>query len=1155
MRSIFKTHGFFAFVSVLFLNAFVDLGHKIVIQNTVFKFYDGELQIVLTAIVNGLILLPFVLLFTPAGFLSDKFSKPNVMRYSAWAAVAVTLAITFCYHLGLFWAAFGLTFLLAVQSAIYSPAKYGYIKELVGSRNLARANGIVQAVTIVSMLLGIFTFSMLFEHLLTGHGWNQPADIVHLVAPMGWLLVIAATLELILSYRLPQIMKPQDTLVFDWQRYRSGAYLQTNFKAITGNRVIWLSIVGLSIFWAISQVMLAAFPAFAKEVLAENNTVVIHGLMACSGIGIVIGSLIAGRLSRDFIETGLIPLGAVGVAGVLTVFPGLQNAWAMGASFIALGALGGLFIVPLNALIQFHAGEKQLGRVLAGNNLVQNSVMLSFLALTATFAFAGADGRMLFVVIVFVGIAGAVYTIYQLPQSLTRFVLRLLVRNRYRFQVLGFKNIPEQGGVLMLGNHASWIDWAILQVASPRPIRFVMERRIYEKWYLKSLLNLFGVVPISKGASKASLEKVSELLNAGEVVCLFPEGTITRTGHMNEFKRGYERAAENAQGVILPFYLHGLWGSRFAHSSDKLKTTRRAAGKLDIVVSFGEPLPMSTKADELKRTVFDLSITSWQQYSQSLPTLPSAWIDAVKRQGGQVIASDASSGSLSANKLLTGAICFSRLIRSESSEQNIGLLLPPANAAAIANMAVLLCGKTAVNLNYTASQDSLLSAVDQAEIKTIYTSRKFASKLKTRGIELERVFAHIKVLYMEDLKERINTPSKLLTLLAIKCLPAFLLNKLFCKKVDADNTAAILFSSGSEGAPKGVMLSHRNLMANLKQTADVLNFQDSDKVMATLPQFHAFGLTVTTFLPLIEGLPVVYHPDPTDVVNIAQLVAKHRVTLLLGTSTFLRLYIRNRQVEPVMLQSLRLVVAGAEKLSPEVRETFKQKFGKDIYEGYGATETSPVASVNLPDSLDPVSGRIHRGTKTGTVGMSLPGTAFRVVDPDTCAPLPAGEDGLILIAGPQVMNGYLNNEEKTQDAIVSVDNERWYKTGDKGRLDEDGFLTIVDRYSRFAKLGGEMISLAAVEEQIRITLEQPDLELVAVNLPDAKKGERIVALVVSDLEPIRIKKALTKSKCNPLMIPAEIQIIDEVPALGSGKKDFAKAKEMAVVSSVFEKAA
>ncbi|MDH3693708.1 MAG: AMP-binding protein, partial [Gammaproteobacteria bacterium] len=650
-------------------------------------------------------------------------------------------------------------------------------------------------------------------------------------------------------------------------------------------------------------------------------------------------------------------------------------------------------------------------------------------------------------------------------------------------------------------------------------------------------------------------ERVTQLLNAGEVVCLFPEGIITRTGHMNEFKRGYERAAENAQGVILPFYLHGLWGSRFARSSDKLKMTRRAGGKLDIVVSFGEQLAMTTKADELKRIVFDLSITSWEEYSQTLSTLPNAWIDTVKRCGKQRIASDATSGTLTANKVLTGAICFSRLIEHESSEQNVGLLLPPANGAAIANMAVLLRGKTVVNLNYTASEDALLSAIEQSQIKSIYTSRKFISKLKTRGIDLDNVLGQCKALHMEDLKEQISTPIKLITLLAIKCLPAFLLRKMFCKRVDAESTAAILFSSGSEGAPKGVMLSHRNLMANLKQTADVLNIQETDKVVATLPQFHAFGLTVTTFLPLIEGLPVIYHPDPTDVVNVSQLVAKHRATILLGTSTFLRLYNRNRQVEPLTLNSLRLVVAGAEKLNAEVRDAFKQKFGKDIYEGFGATETAPVASVNLPDSRDPITGRIHRGTKIGTVGMPLPGTAFRVVDPDTFATLPLGEDGHILIAGPQVMTGYLNNEEKTAEAVAVLDGQRWFKTGDKGCLDEDGFLTIVDRYSRFAKLGGEMVSLAAVEDQIRSALNQSDLELVAVNLPDNKKGERIVALVVSNIEPTQIKKVLVQSNCNQLMIPAEIRNIDEVPMLGSGKKDFATAKQLAMETPVIAKAA
>jgi acyl-[acyl-carrier-protein]-phospholipid O-acyltransferase/long-chain-fatty-acid--[acyl-carrier-protein] ligase len=315
-----------------------------------------------------------------------------------------------------------------------------------------------------------------------------------------------------------------------------------------------------------------------------------------------------------------------------------------------------------------------------------------------------------------------------------------------------------------------------------------------------------------------------------------------------------------------------------------------------------------------------------------------------------------------------------------------------------------------------------------------------------------------------------------------------------------------------------------------------MNTEEQDVVMATLPLFHAFGLTGTVLMPLVEGIPAVCHPDPTDVVNIAKAVAEYRGTVLLGTSTFFRLYVRNARIQPLMLQSLRLAVAGAEKLSTEVRESFRAKFGKDILEGYGSTETTPVASVNIPDQLDTTEWKVQIGSKPGTVGMPVPGASFRVVDPDTLQDLPLGEEGLVLIGGTQVMLGYLNDPERTAKAIVEEAGMRWYKSGDKGHLDADGFLTLVDRYSRFAKIAGEMVSLTAVEEQ-----------LCALNFPDPKKGERIVLLVASETLALDdLSRRLLESGMPPLSLPAEYRRVAAIPKLGSGKTDFGAARALAL---------
>lgn len=377
-----KLPGFVSFLAVAFINAMVDLGHKILIQNTIFKVYDDAAQVGLTAIVNSLILLPFILLFTPAGFLSDRFAKPKIMRFTAFSAIIITLLITLAYYQGWFLFAFAMTLVLAAQSAIYSPAKYGYIRELAGKDKLSPANGFMQATTIVAILSGIFVFTILFELKLAGHVYNNESQLIEHIAAIGWLLVVLSCVEFFLACRLPVTRSETKTAKFDWPRYFSGQILKQNWQRIHHNPVIWYAILALSMFWGISQTFLATFPAFAKIVLAEDNTIIIQGLLACSGLGIIVGSMIAGSGPQGHIRTALIPVAAIGMCCVLFVLPHLSSTLSFAAAIIGFGLFGGLFIIPLNALIQLHAPIEQLGTILAGNNWTQNLVMISFLVIT-----------------------------------------------------------------------------------------------------------------------------------------------------------------------------------------------------------------------------------------------------------------------------------------------------------------------------------------------------------------------------------------------------------------------------------------------------------------------------------------------------------------------------------------------------------------------------------------------------------------------------------------------------------------------------------------------------------------------------------------------------------------------------------------------------
>ena len=538
------------------------------------------------------------------------------------------------------------------------------------------------------------------------------------------------------------------------------------------------------------------------------------------------------------------------------------------------------------------------------------------------------------------------------------------------------------------------------------------------------------------------------------------------------------------------------------------------------------------------------SFAEWQDYPSTLDPIHVAWLKSAKKSKTAFAVADIEGVEISHKKFLTGVLLFSKKIEAYSPEQNVGLLLPSSGGGAIASIAILSLGKTLVNLNFTAGKKALNSAARQAEVKHIYTSRKFLDKMHERGMNLESYFPESKLLMLEDIKEEISTLSRISTLLKAIMLPVSMIQKSYFKDVSMNDTAAILFSSGSEGSPKGVELSHSNIAANAKQAAIELGAVDSDVIMSTLPTFHAFGFAITTLMPLSEGIPIVCHADPKDVSTIASGIQKYSGTILVGTPTFLRMYTISKKVTSESIQSLRLVVAGAEKLRSEVRDGFEAKFKISVYEGYGTTETSPGASVNLPDIESPFKLR----NRPGTVGKAFSGTEFRIVDPDSLYPIPTGEDGLILIGGPQIMKGYLKMPEKTAEVIELIDGYRWYRTGDKGHLDKDGFLTIVDRYSRFAKIGGEMISLTTVEEEILDACNDKDLEIAATCLPDQRKGEKIVLLATNNLDKNQLKKLLSDAKVNPLYHPAQVLMVDEIPKLGSGKTDFGATKKIALVN-------
>lgn len=1146
----------FAFLFVVFGNVIVDVSHKVLLQNIAFKIFDGSLQVVWISIINALILIPFLLLFTVSGFLSDKYNKKNILIYGAISSFTLSVLMIFSYLSGNFYLAMVNLVLLAAQSAIYSPAKFGIIIDIWGKKNLARGNSALQAVSIIAILFAIASGSYVFETYYVSNALDTlqtKEELLRATLTLTYYIAPVAFLEMLVSLlilrRLNTSQKSNESLTLDKTQLLKGKLLAKNIKAITSNKVIFLSVIGLSVFWGVSQALMAVFPSYAKQYLDVTDVFVINGVLAASGIGIAIGSIVYSKISKHYIEVGTIPLAAFGMAFMIYISTIVESPFMLSMAFLVFGIFGGMFVVPLNALIQFNARKRVLGTILAGNNWFHSVAMFLMLCLTTVVSLYDLDPLNTIFLILLITIIGTVYTVVKLPQSMLLLFVKGVVGLKYKLEVNGVKNIPSNGGVLLLGNHVSWIDWAVILMSAPREVRFVMHKPIYDKWYLNWLLKIFNAIPISNASSKSTMQEIAKQLDEGHVVVLFPEGAITRNGHLGEFKKGFEKILEMTQSDVnvISFYIRGLWESMFSRASKKYKKSYKTKS---VTVSFSKPIKKD-KANVIrtKNEVIALSTKAWDEHIQNLDTISETIFDRLKQVGSDFIFADSTGLELSGNKFLTVSILFKDLLKPRLKEQNIGLLLPSTAAGAFINTSILMMGKTAVNLNYTAQIDSLKKAVLKAEVKTVVASKKFVEKLEGKGIDLKELLEQVEVIYVEDLKPQISKVKALSTLLSVKFLPSFILKALHVKKIKKDDTVVILFSSGSEGEPKGIELTSDNILGNSQQIASILNADEEDIIVGSLPIFHAFGITVTTFLPLIEGIKCVAHPDPTDGLGIGKLVSKYNATIMTGTSTFFRLYTKNTKVHPLMFNSLRLVVAGAEKLRADVREDFKKKFGKDILEGYGVTETTPVASCNLPNVLAP-DYSVQVGQKTGSVGMPIPGTSIKIVDPDTYAELEVGSEGMIVISGIQVMKGYLKDEKKTSEVLIKIGKRTYYVTGDKGRLDEHGFLTIVDRYSRFAKLGGEMVSMGAIEEGISSIIDLPEdslVDYIATSIEDEKKGEKIV-LLISDVDEEfvnELKQKINSSFDNKLMVPSVIKIVDDIPKLGTGKKDFKKAKSLA----------
>ena len=1016
--------------------------------------------------------------------------------------------------------------LMGAQSALFGPAKYGILPEILPHNRLSQGNGLMQLWTFAAIVLGQAAAGL----LLVGVGGE--------VWIAGAVLTGLAAVGLLAALWVPRVGAARaegglvDTL--------SGAA-----RAIRGQQVLLFTVVGLVLFWAIGSLIGQNVLVYGRIDLQLSDA--LTGVpVAILAIGIGAGSLLASKLSASKVEYGLIPLGALALAVFILlqggIAPGLAGTLVM---MTAVGMASGLVIVPLQALLQWRSPADRRGAIIALANVFINLGTLAGTLIALGLAYRQISTVGIFIVGGLVTLAGTAWALWLLPHAFLRLVAILLTNTFYRLTVLGRINVPERGPALLVPNHVSLMDSLFILASTDRYVRFVVDESLFEHPVLRPLLKLMRAIPIqSSGGPRAMLKAMRDAgmhLDADEVVCVFPEGEITRTGMLLPFRQGFERMVKGRTTPILPVHLDRVWGSIFSQEGGRFvwKVPKRIP--YPVTISIGKPLPADTPIPQVRQAIQELGAAAWSLRKDTRSPLHRTFIRTTRRRPWALAFADATRPDVSRFGALVASVAMARALRSAwAGQERVGIMLPSSVAAVMVNLAASLSGRTSVNLNWTAGVSALESAVRQAGLKTVVTSREFLHKAEVPLPE------GVTPVWVSEVAEGIRTRQRAVAVLLAALAPAWLIERMCgaARTPSVDDTVAIIFSSGSTGEPKGVCLSHFNIDANVEGAAQVFRLLPDDRVLGILPLFHSFGYMATLWLAANHGLGVVFHPNPLDAPAVGDLVSRYRITFLVATPTFLQVYLR--RCEPGQLGSLRVVLVGAEKLPDRLSAAFEDRFGIRPLEGYGTTECSPMIAVSVPDFRGP--DIFQAGSRRGFLGHAVPGVALRVVDPEglpeQLETLQAETPGMLLVSGPNVMQGYLGRDDLTSEVIC----EGWYVTGDIAMVDDDGFVRITDRLSRFSKIAGEMVPHGRVEEALQEAAGMEYQAFAVTAVPDEKKGERLAVLHIVDPDHVpNLLQKVKESGLPNLFIPrAEAFIkVDALPMLGTGKIDLRALKEIA----------
>jgi acyl-[acyl-carrier-protein]-phospholipid O-acyltransferase/long-chain-fatty-acid--[acyl-carrier-protein] ligase len=1084
----------------------------------------GEQGPALVTLAGAVLIAPFFILSALGGQLADRFDKAWLAQRLKIAEIPVAGIAALGFYLHMVPVLFVALGLFGVIGALFGPIKYGILPDHLELKELSAGNALIEGATFAAILGGTIAGGLAAAD--QGHALTIALAVMALaIACWGSAQLIPAT-----GARAPG-------LTVDRNPWTSTMTLLADLKR---DRRLWIGGLISSWFWLVGAVALSLLQALAKTHIGGDEKLLTISLLIFT-LGIAVGSAMAAQASKLRPNLALVPIAALlmgvfcldlgwAVASVpaasadakTTVGQFIASPWGlhMGFALFGLSAAGGLFIVPSFAAVQSWAPIDHRARVIAACNVLSAAFMTGSSLVLVALQGMGVSLAWLFAGLGIANLVVMALVLRAWGRDGARDVAAFIFKTFYGLEVKGLENLPAVGTrAVITPNHVSLIDAPILHAILPGHASFAVDTGIARTWWAKPFLKLVNAEPIDPTKPLGARNLVNAV-KAGHQLVIFPEGRITVTDGLMKVYDGSAMIADKSDALVVPVRIDGAERSTLSYLKrsqtrkswfPKVTVTILPARKLDIDPALKGRARRQAAGARLQDIMVDTAVET----ANIRRTLFDALVEAkATRDTGKVIIEDPLGTKLKFGKLITGAqVLGGKLARYAAPGDAIGVMLPNSAGVAVTFFALQTIGRVPAMINFTAGPVNVAAACRAAKVTTILSSRAFVEKAKLQDL-VAKLAPEVAVVYLEDVRPTISFADKLRGLLR-RGRPQVVRNP--------SDPAAILFTSGSEGTPKGVVLSHSNILANAIQSLTRVAVTGDDKVFNVLPVFHSFGLTAGLMMPLLRGVPVYLYPSPLHYRIVPELVYGTNATILFGTDTFLNGYAR--VAHPYDFRSVRLILAGAEAVKARTRDLYMEKFGVRILEGYGVTETAPVLAINTP-----------LANKTGTVGRLAPLMEARL------DPVPGIEEGgRLYVRGPNVMLGYYRAENP---GVLEPPENGWHDTGDIVTIDAQGFIAIRGRAKRFAKIGGEMISLSAVEAMAAELW--PNVISVVVSVPDARKGERLI-LMIPDAGATReqfLRHAKSKG-ASELAVPSEIMVVGGVPVLGSGKPDYVAAAQLA----------